>query len=336
MLGIEKKVETITDCKFGSISAEILKSTKPLILKGLVSDWPMVKAGLKSNSEASKYIISFYKGESVVAFLSDTNKGRFSYDESIKGFNYHAVDTKLDFALEQLNLNIGNGNSPAIYIGSTAVDTYLPGFSTENELKLNGLKSIASIWISNRCQIAAHWDGPNNLACSVVGRRRFTLFPPDQLENLYVGPLDKTPAGQSISLVDFYNPDFEKYPKFKEALSHAQVADLEPGDALFIPSMWWHHVESLGELNVLVNYWVRDIPSYYGNGLDALIHSILSIKMLPEEQRQAWKKLFNHYVFEHDKENFSHIPSDALGSLGDITETEARKIRSTLLNRLNK
>ena len=33
------------------------------------------------------------------------------------------------------------------------------------------------------------------------------------------------------------------------------VADLQPGDALYIPSLWWHHVESIGVLNTMVNYW---------------------------------------------------------------------------------
>ena len=33
------------------------------------------------------------------------------------------------------------------------------------------------------------------------------------------------------------------------------VADLEPGDAIYIPALWWHAVQATGELNVLVNYW---------------------------------------------------------------------------------
>jgi len=169
-----------------------------------------------------------------------------------------------------------------------------------------------------------------------VGHRRFTLFPPDQLANLYIGPSDKTPAVQAISLVDFYAPNFEKYPKFREALKHAQVADLEPGDALLLPSMWWHPVESLSSFNVLVNYWMRDLPAYFGASMNALEHAILSIRGLPKNQRAAWKNLFNHYVFDYDQENFQHIPDGALGSLGEITDDTARKIRASLLSKLNR
>ena len=56
-------------------------------------------------------------------------------------------------------------------------------------------------------------------------------------------------------MVDFANPDFEKYPRFREAIAAGQMAELEPGDAVFIPAMWWHHVEGLSAFNTLVNYW---------------------------------------------------------------------------------
>src|SRR3546814_18893261 len=102
---------------------------------------------------------------------------------------------------------------------------------------------LASVWIGNRSRIPAHQDLPDNLACVAVGRRRVTLFPPDQLANLYIGPLDFTPAGQAISLVDFAAPDLARFPRFAEALRHAQVAELGPGDAVFIPRMWWRTEE---------------------------------------------------------------------------------------------
>ncbi|MFX6149073.1 cupin-like domain-containing protein, partial [Acinetobacter baumannii] len=90
----------------------------------------------------------------------------------------------------------------------------------------------------------------------------FTLFPPDQFGNLYLGPLDNTPAGRAVSMVDFAEPDFAAHPRFREALAHAQVAELEPGDAIFIPSMWYHHVEGRSAFNVLINYWWRETPGW--------------------------------------------------------------------------
>ncbi|MFX7984900.1 cupin-like domain-containing protein, partial [Acinetobacter baumannii] len=86
-----------------------------------------------------------------------------------------------------------------------------------------------------------------------AGRRRFTVFPPEQLPNLYLGPLDPTPAGQPVSLVDFHQPDFERFPRFRDALAAGEAAELAPGDAVYIPSMWFHHVEGLAPVNLLIN-----------------------------------------------------------------------------------
>jgi hypothetical protein len=336
-MNIEKNVKVITGCTPDNIPDEVFSSAEPLLLKGLASTWPIVHAGLESSAAVEKYLLQFYKGEEVAAFLGKPeNNGRIFYDETFTGFNYDTVSTKIDFALKQLALHKENSTPPTIYIGSTSVDRCLPGFRDENNLALDQHDPLVSIWMSNKCRIAAHWDSPLNIACSVVGHRRFTLFPFDQMENLYVGPLDKTPAGQAISLVDFYNPDFEAFPRFKEALKHAVVADLEPGDGIFIPSMWWHHVESLDSLNVLVNYWFDGPPAINGQAVNALLHSVLSIRNLPFEQRQAWKKMFDHYVFDSKKDNFQHIPEHAQGAIGEMTNETARKLRARLLNQLNR
>lgn len=337
MINIKRCVKVIEGCSPARIPEEVFTSSEPLILKGLAASWPIVKAGLQSNADAAKYLLQYYQGQEVLAFLGKPeSNGRIFYDEKLTGFNYDTVSTKLDFALKQLMLHSDNPHPPGIYIGSTNVNSYLPGFRTDNDLGLDQYNPLVSIWLSNKCRIAAHWDSPLNIACSVVGHRRFTLFPFDQMENLYVGPLDKTPAGQAISLVDFYNPDFEQFPKFKEALAYAQVADLEPGDGVFIPSMWWHHVESLDSLNILVNYWFKDVPAYYGQAVNALYHAILSVRGLPVAQREAWKLMFDRYVFDYDETNFQHIPKQAQGAIGELTDDNARKILARLQNQLKR
>ena len=78
------------------------------------------------------------------------------------------------------------------------------------------------VWFGNRVTVQTHYDISSNIACVVAGRRRFTLFPPEQLVNLYVGPLEFTLAGQPISMVKLEQPDFERYPRFRQALAAAQ------------------------------------------------------------------------------------------------------------------
>ena len=197
------------------------------------------------------------------------------------------------------------------------------------------MKLIKSIWIGNSSIVPPHFDVPDNIAFVCSGKRRFTLFPPDQVK-LYIGPLEFTPAGQPISLVDIYNPDLSKFPKFEFAKNHGKSAELMPGDAIFIPSLWWHQVESFGPLNVLINYWWRNVPSYMGNPMDALMHSILSVRDLPQHQKDNWINMFKHYVFDYENKNFDHIPDDIHGAVGDIDDNLAKKIRALLLNNLNR
>src|SRR5262245_21203278 len=316
---------------------EILTSTRPLVLRGLVADWPMVQAARESSQAASAYIRRFYRDATVNALLGAPEiGGRFFYNEDLSGFNFKPVRIRLDTVLDEIERHRPATNPPAIYVGSTTVDTCLPGFRAENDVGIGERQPLVSVWIGNRTRIAAHHDLPDNLACVVAGHRRFTLFPPEQLANLYIGPLDFTPAGQAISLVDFAKPDFARFPMFAEALRSAQVAELGPGDALFIPSMWWHHIESLDDFNVLVNYWWRQSPAYMDSPMNALMLAILSVRDLPPEQRAAWQNLYRHYVFEADASTAAHLPPAARRVLGPFDAESARELRARLLQKLNR
>lgn len=322
-----------------ALPEEVLHATRPLLLRGLVADWPMVQASRRSAAEGIAYLRRFDQRQApVVAQVAPPETGgRFFYNDDLTGFNFAPQRVPLAAVLDALGQRADAADAPAIYVGSTTLDTYLPGFREENPLNLDDRQQVlASIWIGNRTRVAAHQDLPDNLACVVAGRRRFTLFPPEQLANLYIGPLDFTPAGQAISLVDFHRPDLARFPRFAEAMAHAQVAELAPGDALFIPSMWWHHIEALEAFNVLVNYWWRDVPAYMDTPMNALMLALMSIRELPPEQRRTWQEIFRHYVFEPGEATVGHIPEAARRVLGPIDETRARDLRARLLQRLNR
>jgi hypothetical protein len=320
-----------------ALPAEVLESTEPLVVRGLVAHWPVVRAARRSEDEAIAYLGGFCQDATVNAMRGAAEiGGRFFYNEDLTGFNFESARLRLDDVLETLAHQAGAGHAPCLYVGSTTIDTALPGFRTHNDLDFGTRNPLVSIWLGNRARIAAHHDLPDNLACVVAGRRRFTLFPPEQLSNLYVGPLDLTPAGQAISLVDFASPDFTRFPRFAQALAHACVAELSAGDAVFIPSMWWHHVESLEAFNALVNYWWRQSPAYMDAPIGALMFAMMTVRELPPAQRAAWHNLFRHYVFETDEETVAHIPRGSRRSLGPLTDESAREIRARLLARLNR
>jgi hypothetical protein len=338
MAASPRPIAEISGVDPGALPDDVLRSTQPVVLRGLVGDWPATRAGHASANDAVAYLRRFDAAAApVVATVGPPEiNGRFFYNDDLSAFNFRQEQVPLGVALATLVKYLHDDAAPAIYIGSTTIDTWLPGFRAENDLSLGTREALASIWIGNRTRIAAHQDVPDNLACVVAGRRRATLFPPQQLANLYIGPLDFTPAGQAISLVDFADPDLVKFPRFAEALRHAQVAELGPGDAVFIPSMWWHHMEALEGFNVLVNYWWRQTPAWMDTPMNALMLAIMTVRDLPPAQRAIWQDVFDHYVFEAGEDTAGHIPEGARRVLSPLEETRARELRARLLQRLNR
>jgi hypothetical protein len=317
---------------------EIAPRYEPALLRGLVAEWPAVAAAASTDG-AVDYLARFDAGATAEAFVGQPEiKGRFFYGDDMAGFNFTRRKGPFRDIIRYIAALAGEqAGDPTIYVGAAAIPECLPGFDRDNHMPLAGPDgAVPRIWIGNRTEVSTHFDLSHNLACVVAGRRRFILFPPDQLPNLYVGPLDHNMAGQPTSMVPVHDPDPERWPRFATALEHAQVAELEPGDAIYVPTLWWHHVDALTPFNILINYWWEPQAADAGSPFEALVHAILSIKHLPEPQREAWRTMFNHYVFHDSGEPAAHLPAEHRGILGQPTAELRRRIRQFLLRGLGR
>ncbi|PQM28591.1 cupin [Sphingopyxis lindanitolerans] len=309
---------------------------EPFVLRGLVADWPLVAAGRDSAEVARRYLLDHARDRAFkVAIGPPGHDGRLFYDADM-AMNFRTGTGKLADIFAGLEKGEILGDIRTVYLASIDIPTHFDGLDDANPIDLGARDLLKSIWIGTRTRIAAHNDYPDNLACCAAGRRRFTLFPPDQYRNLYLGPIDNTPAGRTVSMVDFAAPDLAAYPRFADAMAHAQTAELEPGDAIFIPSMWWHHVEALADFNILVNYWWRRTPAWLGQPQDALHHAILAIRDMAGEDKAIWRDLFDHYVFDNDGRATGHIPEPARGILAPLTPESAGRLRAFLLRTLSR
>lgn len=319
--------------------AALVAAGEPVVLRGIARDWALVQAGLRSPQEALAYLRGFDAGLPVqYSFGGPEIEGRPFYNDDFTQLNFEVRRGLLTQVLDEIADTFDAPKPPTYYVASLLIERALPGFAQANDAGLagQGIEASASIWIGNRVTASCHYDTPDNLACCAVGRRRFTLFPPEQIDNLYPGPLEPTPGGQVVSVVDFDRPDFDRHPRFRDALASAQTAVLEPGDAIFIPSMWWHHVRSLEPFNVLVNYWWRSVPSFLSSPLPALQHAMWALRDLPEREKKAWAKIFEYYVFGPGERAGQHLPDAARGELAPFDEMQARRTRAQLLGRLNR
>jgi Cupin-like domain len=321
------------------VERDVVAAKTPAVLRGLIADWPAVKAAAGGFPVLIDYLKRFASDSPVDALLTPPEvEGRIFYNEGMTGFNFHRNRLPLMHIAEQLLRYSGFASAPAVAAQSALIRDCLPGFSAENSLSALGADILPRIWMGNRITTPAHVDEWNNIGCVVAGRRRFRLFPPEQVENLYVGPLDFAPTGAPMSLVQMNAPDFSRFPKFRDALAASEVVELSPGDGIYIPPLWWHHVESLDACNVLVNYWWHDTDgdgAQADSAFEALVHAILAIRSLPAPTRRAWAALFDQWVLGEELD-VEHIPANRRGILGALSPEQRVQLRQHLAKRLTR
>lgn len=326
-----------TEVDRARFDGEIRPLGKPAVLRGLASEWAAVRASRESDAAAVSYAKRFSHAAAFPAIVGEPHiAGGFFYNDDVSGFNFTRGQSPLDPFLDRLLRDRATERPFAMAIQSVPVPDLLPGFTDENATSLLDESVVPRLWIGNAIRVATHYDLMENVGVVVAGRRRFTLFPPDQLPNLYMGPIDLTPAGTPVSMVDHANPDLARYPRFAEAMRHAQSAELEPGDAIYIPFHWWHAVDSLAPLNMFVNYWWNAARPGLGDPYDALLAGLYAFAALPDDQRAAWRTMFDWMVFRTSGGPGDHLPPAARGVLGAIDDEAIGWVRATLRDSLSR
>src|SRR5580704_5315102 len=315
---------------------QILPAGRPAVFKGAVDNWPLVQRRTDSPAAIIDYLKSFNPATQVEWIAGDPQmNGRFFYNDAMDGMNFRRARGTFGDALTLLSRHLADSAPPALALQALPMSIHLPQLDLQHRLDLPPPGTQATAWIGNALTVAAHFDFNDNIACVASGRRRFVLFPPEQLENLYVGPLEFTPQGVPISLVDVHNPDLARFPRFERAAAAAQVAELEAGDALFIPYMWWHSVRSLEPFNILINYWWNAVRRPVVAPFHSLLHGVLAIANLPSAQRDIWKGFFDHYVFQVHGDPAAHISHGRRGLLGSLSPEQAAQFTAVLAHLLS-
>jgi len=308
-------IEEAGPVDFTRFRDEIRPAREPVVMRGLAGGWPAVAASRQGDRAIADYLLGFAPAKPVRGIMVPPEAdGRFFYDAGMTGFNFSEHHGRLDAFLGEL-LRVADEPRPmGMAVQSETIPELLPGFVEANPMPL--APGVAPrIWLGNRIRVAPHYDLMENIGVCLAGRRRFTVFPPEQLPNLYPGPFEMTPAGTPVSMVDPLAPDLERYPRFADAWAHARQVTLEPGDALYLPYAWWHGVDALEPVSILVNYWWNEAPEGAAGGYDALLHAMLAYRHLPADERAVWRMMFEHYIFG-DGDPAAHLPLHAKGIMG--------------------
>lgn len=307
------------------------EQAQPVVLRGLLRDWPAV-----ATPDIATYLAAFDSGRPAMVMTAPPEiEGRPFYTSDLGGLNFTKQQASIGQLLGALASLPHEQPGPMLYMGSAPTSETLPGFAEANPAPGLPTDAIPRIWIGGPVTVQTHFDTSDNVACVVAGTRAFTLFPPEQVANLYVGPLDFTLAGQPVSMVQFdRGADLVRFPRFEKAQATAMSATLLPGDAIYIPPLWWHHVRSLDRLNVMVNYWWLEGHPEATSPFDCLIHGLLALRDLPPPRRAAWRAFFDCYIFDSDRDTHAHIPEHARSVLGELSPSMATRMRQFIINGL--
>lgn len=314
---------------------EIAEPCRPVVIRGLVSSWPAVRAARQSANDFKDYLSRFDASGEVEVFVGEPQiEGKYYYNADLNGFNFGRTRMRFADALDRIVSTSGRAGERSMYVGSLPTTHYLPGFAAENALPILKSNVAPRIWLGHASNVSAHYDTMDNVACVVAGERRFTLFAPESIGRLYMGPIDHTMAGQPVSLAASAPPDDEKYPLFREIREQALVAELSAGDAIYVPKLWWHQVQATSPFNALVNYWW----DAFSVGPDApsigLLLSMITIAERPAAERQAWKAFFDHFVFRSNGHPLAHLPESQHGVLGPLQPENYQKLRARIMQML--
>ncbi|MFC7292842.1 cupin-like domain-containing protein [Hirschia litorea] len=334
MLNTKNTVEQLKIESVDQFRREVLGASVPKLLKGFVSEWKIVRQA-KDAHALFGYLKKFDSKKEVDVLAGRPEiEGKFFYKEGYKELNFEKKRGLVTDVLDQILENLKVQGGSTYYLQSLSVNEFFQGLAQENPIGILPPQIEPRIWIGNALTVQTHFDLSDNLACVVEGTKKFTLFPPEQTANLYLGPLEFTLSGPPVSLVDVEAPDYKKYPRYKEAESKAIIAEVEQGDALYVPYFWWHHVKSTAPINVMINYWWSDAKADLSSPFDALLLSLLSIKGLPDRYKYAWQQMFQSLVFSQSHDAGAHLPEDVRGVLGALNGREISERKARLARKL--
>ena len=218
---------------------EIVPAGEPVVLRGLVADWPLVAAG----AEALPGLLRAGANDvpSETWFAEPGRRGRFGFAADFGGYDHdRRMATIAQTARPHRAAAGGDGALCDVRGRAAGWRGTCPAFARRIGCRLLDDKGmLVSLWLGTATRTAAHFDFPDNLACVIAGRRRFTLFPAEQAANLYIGPLDVTLAGQPSSLADVEEPGPRAISEARGGVGGgADRGAGAGGRALRPPSLW--------------------------------------------------------------------------------------------------
>jgi hypothetical protein len=221
--GIElDKVDKVEGLSSQDFFNQFAKSEKPVVLKDFSKSW---KARTKWTPE---YFIEKYGDNDVQVYNGNFSKPGATYMSKATTMKFADYLNSILYTGKDLRMFLYNIISKAPELKEDVeLPSLMKGFSKRFLFMFFGPQGAIT-------QIHYDIDMSHVFHTAIVGRKRFILFAQSESKKLYRHPFTIR------SYVDVEKPDFDRFPLLKEAKGYEVT--LEPGETLFIPSGFWHHV----------------------------------------------------------------------------------------------
>jgi len=259
---------SINDLTAQEFEREYELKSRPLIIKDAVKDWP-----------------------ALTLWKPDLLKGRYAskmvkiYSSNDKWFDYTApkmIETiEMPFGEALRLIHQPPSDATHYYLAQKSLPEDFPEMAAEIKtpsIAKSKRMLATNLWYGSKGNITKlHYDDANNFLVQVVGRKKLILFYPEQYSCLYPTNDSNMPH---VSKVNIFNPDLDQYPLFKHAVAEEII--LNPGEVLYLPTFWWHQVESL-DIAISVNFWwPMNIPQTVHPTITSQIWSLYEHRQLIE------------------------------------------------------
>jgi hypothetical protein len=251
--GAVVEIERIENPSYDEFYRNYVLKNKPVIITGVADKWDALSKWnidyLRSSSEDMNVDIVVSKGQSTI---SNQEKGWQTHRKLTMGFKEFLTTIEDTEHLKRYYyLQYQKFDKFPHLLNDFEVPSFIPSHDINTRIWIGSGKNITPV----------HHDTQSNILTQVRGHKKFTLFPPSESQAMYPFPFRS--KNRALSPINLQEPDYEKYPKFKDA--HPIVGYLEPGEMIFQPVFWWHQVETLSEdLTISVTFmWKALLRSYF-------------------------------------------------------------------------
>ena len=95
----------IKEINASNFSLDILSSIEPVVIRGIVKDWPLVAKAREGIQKISEYLLCYYENDRIIAFASKPELGKkFTYGSNDNQMSFEKLESTLDLILEKKNL----------------------------------------------------------------------------------------------------------------------------------------------------------------------------------------------------------------------------------------